>query len=326
MVNLVSPVSRLPLTPVPEDAPEKWVDPAGNVFNRVGGVFRFVEGQGYASNFGFEWNKFSKTQVDRANGLNLSRERWFAQSGWKPESLSGKDILEVGSGAGRFTQVVLDHTEANLYSVDYSDAVTANFETNGHNKKLKLFQANIYALPFPAQSFDRVFCFGVLQHTPDVKKSVQCLAQMVKPGGELAVDFYPNNGWHTKIHIKYLLRPFLKKLNHETLLKLIDKSADPMIGMSEFFSKLGLWKWAGRVIPICDVEKTIPKNLSPSEKREWVILDTFDMFSPEYDQPQKIKDVSAWFEEFGLEVTFSGFVSYGPEKFLAPVVRGIKRG
>lgn len=41
----------------------------------------------------------------------------------------------------------------------------------------------------------KVFCFGVLQHTPDVNKSVQCLAEMVKPGGELAVDFYPIRGW-----------------------------------------------------------------------------------------------------------------------------------
>jgi len=33
-----------------------------------------------------------------------------------------------------------------------------------------LFQASIYELPFAPRQFDKVFCFGVLQHTPDFKK------------------------------------------------------------------------------------------------------------------------------------------------------------
>ncbi|MEI2748908.1 MAG: methyltransferase domain-containing protein [Ferruginibacter sp.] len=57
-------------------------------------------------------------------------------------------MLEVGSGAGRFTQIALDHTKANLYSVDYSNAVEANYKNNGPNQRLKLYQASVYELPF----------------------------------------------------------------------------------------------------------------------------------------------------------------------------------
>ena len=55
---------------------------------------------------------------------------------------------------------------------------------------------------------------------------------------------------------------------------------------------------------------------------QWVVLDTFDMFSPEYDNPQLINDVSAMFERYGAEVTFTGFEHF--EGSSAAVVRGIK--
>ncbi|RZL40985.1 MAG: class I SAM-dependent methyltransferase, partial [Pedobacter sp.] len=95
--------------------------------------------------------------------------------------------------------------------------------------RLKIFQASIYELPFEKESFDKVFCFGVLQHTPDFNKSVQCLIEMVKPGGELVVDFYPIKGWWTKIHAKYFLRPITKRMDQKKLLKLIENNVDLMI-------------------------------------------------------------------------------------------------
>ena len=58
--------------------------------------------------------------------------------------------------------------------------------------------------------------------------------------------------------------------------------------------------------------------------REWVVLDTFDMFSPEHDHPQRIIDVVAMFNSNGARVTFAGFVEYA-EGFKAAVVRSIKQ-
>ena len=58
---------------------------------------------------------------------------------------------------------------------------------------------------------------GVLQHTPDFEASVKALIKKAKPGGEIVVDFYPVNGWWTKLNAKYLLRPFIKRLSHARL-------------------------------------------------------------------------------------------------------------
>jgi len=322
MVRLINPSNQSRL----EKNDGVYTDQEGNNFFIVRGALRLVKEDNYTNSFGFQWNKFAKTQIDReSKNLVFSRDRFFVETNWDQEDLSDKDILEVGSGAGRFTQVVLQETKANLYSIDYSDAVTANYKNNSHyGERLKLFQASIYEMPFSDNSFDKVFCFGVLQHTPDFKKSIKCLIDKAKPGGEVVVDFYPINGWWTKMHAKYLLRPFSKKMNHEKLLSVIEKNAGWLIKLYSFFDKIKIGKIVNRFLPICDINRTLPGNLSKEELKEWVILDTFDMFSPEHDHPQRISTVRKWFEEFGVEVKFAGFVTYETNK-KAAVVKGIKK-
>ena len=293
------------------------------VYPYIKGAYRIVEPDNYTDNFGFQWNKFVETQVDTTNNFNFSRLRFFAETNWDKEDLAGKDILEVGSGAGRFSQVVLDHTNASLYSVDYSNAVEANFKNNGNNKRLHLFQASVYEMPFKKNQFDKVFCFGVLQHTPEVEKTVQTLIDMAKPGGEVVVDFYPFNGWWTKLNAKYILRPLTKKMPNEKLFRKIDRNIDWLIKAHRFFSKIGIGRLVNRFLPICDIDGTLPLGLPYKLLREQCVLDTFDMFSPQYDQPQKIETVVEWFKQNGMEQVWGGYITYLNCK--AAVVKGIKK-
>ncbi len=300
-------------------------DQSGNEFYEANGILSFVDKKNYTENFGYQWNKFEKIQLDRIAGLiDQSKARFFAETEWPVNGLANENVLEVGSGAGRFSQVVLEHTKADLYSIDYSSAVEANYRNNGHfRERFKLFQASIYGLPFAENSFDKVFCFGVIQHTPDVEKSVEALVKMVRPGGELIVDFYPIKGWYTKIHAKYFFRPITKRMGHARLLELIEKNNNWMINGYQFFDRMGIGRFINRFIPICDIKNTLPKNLSLKELREWAILDTFDMLSPQYDQPQKIETVKNWFIKYRMKVIFAGFINYQSENTVA-VVRGIR--
>lgn len=301
-------------------------DAAGDVFPIIAGVPRIAELNNYTENFGFQWNKFARTQLDRQNeGLDLSRSRFFAETRWSAEDVSGKDILEVGSGAGRFSKVVLENTKATLYSVDYSDAVTANFKNNGEidPRRFHLFQASIYEMPFPDGAFDKVFCFGVLQHTPDFESSIKALIEKAKPSGEIVVDFYPIKGWWTKINAKYILRPITKRMSHERLLNLIENNINWLIKVHLFLYRIGLGVLT-RFLPVCDIKKTFPSTLDRSAIREWAVLDTFDMYSPEHDHPQRIADVANMFERHGASVTFAGYEPLG-NGMSASVVRGVKR-
>ncbi|MFZ4058242.1 MAG: class I SAM-dependent methyltransferase [Ferruginibacter sp.] len=313
----------------PDSAKPLWVHADGLandagviVFPYKNGAYRIAEDDNYTNNFGYQWNKFAGTQVDKSSKLQMSKERFFAETNWDKENLTGKNILEVGSGAGRFSQIILDHTQGTLYSVDYSNAVEANFANNGPNERLHLFQASIYQLPFAPAQFDKVICIGVLQHTPNFEQSVHALINMVKPGGELVVDFYGISGWWTKLHAKYLFRPFTKNMPHEQLYKKIDRNIDWLIKTSKFFSSIGLGKIVNRFLPICDIEGTLPKGLPYKQLRELCVLDTFDMYSPQYDNPQKISTVVSWFKKYGMDNVAGQKIYY--DNCVAYVVKGIK--
>lgn len=308
-----------------EQDPRGLLENGTMVFPYKNGAYRIVEEDNYTQNFGYQWNKFAATQIDREQkNMQQSYNRFFAETGWDKVNLQDKNILEVGSGAGRFSQIVLDHTGANLYSVDYSNAVEANFKNNGHHKdRFHLFQASVYDMPFAEAQFDKVFCFGVIQHTPDVEKTVQSLISMARPGAEVIVDFYCVNGWWTKVQAKYIFRPITKKWSNEKLLNKIEKNIDWMIAATTFFNKIGIGRFVNRFIPICDIKGTLPPGLSKQEIREWCILDTFDMFSPEYDQPQKVSTVKKWFEANGMEQVWGGNVRY--DNCIAYIVKGVKK-
>ncbi|MDR7921851.1 class I SAM-dependent methyltransferase [Thermosynechococcus sp. HY213] len=317
-IHYVDPKTKAPL----RKDHTAYYSETGSVYPIVNQIPRFVDSsQNYTQSFGLQWNKFSKTQIDDTD-QKQSETRFFATTNWQPEELAGKSILEAGSGAGRFTRVILEKTSAYLWSFDYSEAVEANWQNNSDiaGGRLHLFQASIYDIPLPEASFDKVFCFGVLQHTPDFEESVKNLIKYAKIGAEIVVDFYPIKGFWTKIHAKYLLRPLTKKMSHQALLNLIEKNIDSLITLFDFLVKVKLGVLT-RFLPIVDL-RTIPSTVDQQKRREWAILDTFDMFSPEYDNPQRIKDVAAMFERHGAKVTFAGFVKSSAGT--SAVVRGVR--
>ncbi len=314
----VSPISGKPL-----NKKGNWyVAGDSERFPIINSIPRFCSKTNYSESFGYQWNKFDKTQLDSINNIKHTENRFYKSTEWDPELISKENILEVGSGAGRFTEVFLKTTKGILHSIDYSNAVEANFKNNiVFRERLKLSQASIYEMPFSDNTFDRVFCFGVLQHTPSFDKSIESLVKKAKMGGEVVVDFYPIKGWYTKIHAKYIFRPLTKKLSHKLLYRLISANINWMISLFDFLCLINL-KILTRFIPMTDLS-IFPKKLNKSQRRKWAIMDTFDMFSPEFDNPMRIDKVKNLFTKFGCNVTFAGFIKNNPNSYGA-VVRAIK--
>lgn len=96
----------------------------------------------------------------------------------------------------------------------------ANLNNNELNAKLHLFQGDIYNIPLQKASFDKIFCFGVLQHCPNPKKAFLSLIPYLKSGGEIVIDVY-DLSFRTFVNPKYWIRPFTKRMNHERLYELV---------------------------------------------------------------------------------------------------------
>lgn len=258
------------------------------------GIARFVPATNYAASFGFQWNRHARTQLDSHSGLPISADRLWAALGGRND-LRGQRILEAGSGAGRFTEV-LAGSGADLVSFDYSSAVDANASNQQPSPALHLFQGDIFNIPLRERSFDKVLCLGVLQHTPDPEAAFASLTKYVRPGGQLVVDAYTRNAlaW---LQWKYLLRPITRRMHKEALYRLIEIVTPPLVPVAKLLRRIA-GRAGARLVPIVQYAHLgLPARLNV----QWAILDTFDMYSPAHDHPQSLASVKRWFTNAGFE-------------------------
>ncbi len=261
------------------------------------GIPRFVAANNYASSFGYQWNLFRKEQIDSYNGTTLSTDRFWSETGWTPDEMKGKWVLDAGCGAGRFLDAA-SKSEAEIVGIDISNAVDAAQENLKDRDNVHFVQASIYELPFREGTFDLVYCIGVIQHTPDCKASLRSIAAMVKPGGKIAVTIYPRNRF-TKLYSKYWWRPITKRMKKERLIKAIQAMMPVAFPVTDILFRLPvLGKAFAFAIPVANYVHD--KQLSRDQRYAWAILDTFDMLSPYYDQPMTESEVTHALSESGI--------------------------
>lgn len=266
----------------------------GQSYPVVRGLPRFVPASNYAESFGFQWNRHARTQLDSYSGLPISHDRLWTAIGGKAD-LHGQKILEAGSGAGRFTEV-LAASGADVVTFDYSSAVDANTRNQAPSSRLHFFQGDIFNIPLAEGSFDKVVCLGVLQHTPDPQAAFHSLAKYVRPGGQLVIDAYTRN-FAALLQWKYLLRPITRRMRKEALYRLIELVTPPLVPVARLLRRLA-GRFGARLVPIVEYSHL---GLSPELNVQWAILDTFDMYSPAHDHPQSLESVTRWFKEAGFE-------------------------
>ena len=298
--------SRLVVADAPHDAETAFPGGADyflmseggeHLYPVVKGIPRFVPESNYADNFGKQWNLFRLTQLDSHSGHPISANRFWKATGWKPEEIAGKWVLDVGCGAGRFAEVALE-AGARVIALDYSSAVDACKENLSRYPNLFPVQGDIYSLPFMNASFSHIYSLGVLQHTPDVARAFRALPPLLVPGGKLCTDFYWKR-FRTMLHAKYLVRPFTRRMDNEALLSWLQKRVPGMLSASRALGKVPLLGVVlKRIVPVADYTGRYP--LSEEQLQEWALLDTFDMLAPEYDNPQSAGTVRSWFQLNGF--------------------------
>ena len=266
-------------------------------FPIVRSIPRFVPSDSYASSFGFQWNRFRRLQVDSVMHNDLSRDRFYATTGW-PSRLEGQRLLEAGCGSGRFTELALE-TGAEVFSFDLSAAVDAAYQNNAGNSKLTVFQASIYEVPLRKDYFDKIFCMGVLQHCPNVGGAFRSLLPFLRRGGEIVIDVYEKPRGFPPL--KYLARPFLRPLGTKGIYNFLRCTIPPAFAVKKALTRIpAVGPHLGAAIPIGPISHAPRLNYTDEELKQVKILSALDMLSPVYDQPQQMEDVRKWFDDAGL--------------------------
>jgi SAM-dependent methyltransferase len=261
------------------------------------GIPRFVQNHNYGSSFGYQWNCFKLEQLDSANHTRLSESRFFLETGWVPEWMDGKWLLEAGCGAGRFLEIA-SRTSAQVVGLDLSNAVDAARHTLRDRKNIHFVQADIYELPFRSGTFDGCYSIGVIQHTPDPPRALASLPKLIRPGGRFAVTIYERRRW-TMLHSKYWARRITRHIKDRTLLRAVKVVIPVLFPITEVLYRIPIaGKFFQFTIPVANyVEK---KELTLRQRYRWALLDTFDMLAPAYDQPMTQEEAETALKGSGI--------------------------
>lgn len=261
----------------------------GRVYSLLNGVVRFVDEQQYAGSFGFQWQVHARTQLD-TDESKRSELAFRKRTGFRPEDLAGKLVLDVGCGMGRFADVAA-RWGAHVVAVDLSLAAEVAAR-NLAGRQATIFQADVFQLPFAPESFDFIYSIGVLHHTPDCERAFKMLPGLLKPGGRIAIWLYSRyNPWYRMSDAyRKVTRRMPPKLLHAVCYGVV-----PLYGVHQILKRIPL---VGR--PASGVlAYVIPMAFHPD--RRWRILDTFDWYSPWYQSKHTYEEVFRWFESCGLE-------------------------
>src|SRR2546425_158895 len=98
-------------------------------------------------------------------------------------SVAGARLLNVGCGTGGFNELA-QRAGADTWGVDASsEAVTIA----ALRAPRRILCAAAEELPFPAASFDVVYCYSTLEHVADAGRAVREMVRVLRPGGLLYV-------------------------------------------------------------------------------------------------------------------------------------------
>jgi 2-polyprenyl-3-methyl-5-hydroxy-6-metoxy-1,4-benzoquinol methylase len=136
-----------------------------------------------------------------------SRTLWFIPDLVPFSAARDKDVLEIGCGNGadgaafalqgaRYTGVDLTQTAV--------EATRKHFEVLGLTGSFRT--ENAEALSFADGSFDIVYSYGVLHHTPDPRRAIAEVHRVLRPDGQAIVMLYHKNSFNHYVRILGYMR------------------------------------------------------------------------------------------------------------------------
>ena len=299
-IDLLSPTTGSPL--IQKD--NFLVSLKDEKFPIVNTIPRFVSSDNYATSFGLQWNTYKKVQLDSYTHTTISRDRLHRLLGGSFDRIQGKNVLEAGCGAGRFTEILLKNG-AIVFAADISSAVEANYDNCRSYTNYFICQADITALPFGPGSFDVVICIGVIQHTPNPEKTIAALCSYVNSGGLLVIDHYSHGYPNTPV--RKILRAILLHMSPHFSISFTKGLTNFLWPIHRF---LGSWRekrylkkirYAFLFLsPIVDYYESYPQ-LSEQHMKMWAMLDTHDTLTDRFKHLRSESEIRDHLEKCGME-------------------------
>lgn len=164
---------------------------------------------------------------------------WF-KSTFKFNQYKNKKVLEIGVGDG------IDHLElakagAILTGIDITpksiELTQKNLELHGY--KSDLLVADAEDLPLEDNTFDVVYSFGVLHHTPDTQKAIDEIYRVLKTQGKAVISLYHKNSlsfWLFVFLYDFILKGKFLRMSLKDRISAIEKGGDETKPLVKLFT------------------------------------------------------------------------------------------
>ena len=188
---------------------------------------------------------------------------WHVPTTAKFDSYRGKDVLEIGCGIAT-DGLEFARSGANYVGVDLTphsiELAKERFDLFGVRGRFEVANAE-EKLPFPDSSFDHVYSFGVIHHSPAPEKIVQEIHRVLRKCGTFTVMLYNKSSINYYVEIM-----FLRRLLRWCLLPSF------MPGLVAAVTGFDRWKLEGH--------RRVLRDRPKMSKEEWISMNTDGPFCP----------------------------------------------
>lgn len=102
-------------------------------------------------------------------------------------------VLDIGCGSGTITEALLDISDQ-VWGIDISQEMvriaSERFKESEFKGRVHFTVGDAENLEFPSESFNAVFCIGVLRYLDSWEKALKEMYRVLKPGGVSIMTFY----------------------------------------------------------------------------------------------------------------------------------------
>jgi len=172
-----------------------------------------------------EYEKYSKEYFDDLERTRYSIQHWQL-SEFESFDIEGKEVLEIGFGQGT-DHLMMARSGGIMHGIDLTEeskTITENrFSLYGY--KSRLLTGDAEELPYKENTFDFVYSFGVLHHTPHIAKAIGEIHRVLKPGGKCYIAVYNKNSlffWWSVFFADYICRMKFLKMTLSQRISLIE--------------------------------------------------------------------------------------------------------
>jgi 2-polyprenyl-3-methyl-5-hydroxy-6-metoxy-1,4-benzoquinol methylase len=272
--------------------------------------------------FGAKWAQYREDEKDQLAEFQYA---WFDErfgfdgdDGLTAFLADKRRALDAGTGPGLCAARLARLSHARVVGMDLSDSVTAAHRRHAGQANLDYVQGDILNPPFAPGTFDFVVADQVLHHTPDCVRAFEKMAELVAPGGQIAIYVYRK-------------KAMLRELADEHIIDVTSRlSVDECLELSEQITELG--RELSRVGATVKLERGVPLlGIEPGEHDVqrliyWTMLKCFwnenlgwrqsvmvnyDWYSPVYRSRHTEEEVLGWCTDAGLEVVHVSLIESG---------------